>query len=57
MAHLVSKAKVKAIAGLNVGEDFLNALDKAITQVVSNGAVSAKNDKRKTLKERDCAVV
>ncbi|MBD3260301.1 MAG: DUF1931 domain-containing protein [Candidatus Altiarchaeales archaeon] len=54
MADLVVKSKVKDFAqGMNVGADFIDALDDAVKALVARAVERAKENGRSTLKGRD----
>lgn len=51
---LVIKTKVKEYSGdLQIGSDFMDALDKRVAVLIDNACKRAESNKRKTLREHD----
>ena len=50
---IISKARTKAAAGINVSGEFYSALDEAVRSLISTAEERAVNNGRKTLRPHD----
>ena len=50
---IISKARTKAAAGLNVSGDFYPALDEAVRELISGAEARANSNGRRTLRPHD----
>ena len=50
---IISKARTKATAGINVSGDFYGALDEAVRTLIASAEERALNNNRRTLRPHD----
>ena len=50
---IISKARTKAAAGINVSGEFYSALDEAVRNLINSAEERAVNNGRKTLRPHD----